>query len=86
MTALAVFLDGEPLPDDQARAFWKRFSAWMDAHRGDLSGFARSEGLASVHPEVRAAGAVLVASGAAPQRPYGVARASRGLPARGKRS
>jgi hypothetical protein len=85
LTALSVFLDGEPLPDDEARAFWKRFSAWMEAHRGDLGGFARSEGLASAHPEMRGAVAVLVASRAAPQRPYGVARASPAQPARRKR-
>lgn len=67
---LGVVLDGAPMPDDEARAFWKRFSLWMDAHEGDLAGFAKSEGLASVHPEVHAGMPVLVASKSAPQRAY----------------
>lgn len=73
MTPLAVVLDGESLPEGEARAFWERFSEWMDGHRDDLAGFARSEGLASVHPEMHGADPVLVASRTKPQRPYGVA-------------
>jgi hypothetical protein len=73
MSVLRVILDGEPLPTAEAIAFWKRFSTWMDEHPGDLAGFAKGEGLASVHPEMHDGGPVLVASRTAPQRPYGVA-------------
>jgi hypothetical protein len=73
VSALRVVLDGVALPDDEARAFWKRFSAWMDDKEGDLAGFARAEGLASVHPEMREGRAVLTGSHTAPQRPYGPA-------------
>ena len=34
----------------------------MDAHQGDLAGFAKAEGFASVKPETRAGSAVLVVS------------------------
>ena len=67
---LAVLIDGKPLGDDEARAFWGRFSAHMEEHRGDLAGFAKQEGFASVHPETGPRGAVLVASKTAPQRAY----------------
>jgi hypothetical protein len=70
MSLLRVLLDGEPLPDEEAIAFWKRFSAWMDEHPSDLAGFARSESLSSVHPEMRGGAPVLVASRTAPQKPY----------------
>jgi hypothetical protein len=67
---LRVTIDGSPLPEEEARAFWHRFSAHLEAQKGDLEGFARSEGLASVHPEVDSMGALLVASRTAPQRAY----------------
>jgi len=67
---LGVVLDGAPMGDEEARAFWARFSAYMDEHRGDLAGFAAGEGLASVHPEMHDGRAVLVASRTAPQRAY----------------
>ena len=67
---LVVVVDGKPLPDDEARAFWGRFSAYMEAHRGDLAGFAKQEGFASVHPETGPRGAVLAVSCTAPQRAY----------------
>jgi hypothetical protein len=70
MSALRVVLDGAALPDDEARAFWKRFSTWMDEHPGDLGGFARAEGLSSVHPEMQGGSPVLVASRTAAQGPY----------------
>jgi hypothetical protein len=73
MSVLRVILDGEPLPTPEAIAFWKRFSLWMDEHPGDLGGFARGEGLASVHPEMHDGAPVLVASRSAPQHPYAVA-------------
>ncbi len=67
---LAVVVDGKALGDDDARAFWARFSAYMESHRGDLAGFAKQEGFASVHPETGPRGAVLVASRSVPQRAY----------------
>jgi hypothetical protein len=67
---LRVWVDGAPLPEPDARALWKRFSAWMDVHAGDLAGFARSEGFASIHPEIHAGSPALVASHTAAQRPY----------------
>lgn len=70
MTALSVTVDGEPMEPDAARAFWKRFSDHMDAHKGDLAGFAKAEGFASVHPAVGADGPILVVSRTAPQAPY----------------
>ena len=73
MSALRVLIDGEPLAAAEAIAFWKRFSDWMEAHAGDLAGFAHSEGLVSVHPEMHDGAPVLTASRTAPQRPYGVA-------------
>jgi len=78
--SLRVVVDGAALPDSEAAAFWRRFSAWMDAHPGDLGGFARTEGLSSVRPEMHDGTPVLVASRSAPQAPYGPApkRKSRG--------
>jgi hypothetical protein len=69
--SLAVVVDGVSLGEEEARAFWARFSAHMEAHKGDLAGFAKSEGFASVHPEMHAGGAVLVVSKHLPQRAYG---------------
>jgi hypothetical protein len=69
-STLVVLVDGEPLPDADARAFWQRFSAWMDANKGDLGGFAKSEGLSSVRPEHSGGRAILVCSKTAPQTPY----------------
>jgi hypothetical protein len=68
---LAVYVDGTPLAEEEARALWARFSAHMDAHKGDLVGFAQAEGFASVHPESQRGQAVLVASRSGAQRPYG---------------
>jgi hypothetical protein len=68
---LAAFVDGTLLPEEEARALWGRFSAHMDAHKGDLAGFARAEGFASIHPESRRGQAVLVASRSGVQRTYG---------------
>jgi len=59
---LAVLLDGKPLPDDDARALWKRFSEYLDKNRLDFDGFAKLEGLVSIRPESRGGTAVLVAS------------------------
>lgn len=75
--ALAVVVDGTKLPEAEGRAFWERFSAYMEAHRGDLAGFAKNEGFASVHPEMGKDGAVLVASKTATQKAYATAKNSR---------
>jgi hypothetical protein len=70
MTTLRVLVDGEAMPGEEAVAFWKRFSAWMEDHPGDLAGFARSESLSSVLPEMHGGAPVLVASKSAAQKPY----------------
>jgi hypothetical protein len=70
VSLLSVILDGQSLPTEEGLAFWKRFSGWMDEHPGDLAGFAKSEGLASVHPEMHDGAPVLVASRSATQKPY----------------
>jgi hypothetical protein len=58
---LAVVIDGVPLTDDdEARALWTKFSQHMDEHQGDLAGFAKLCGYASVKPEARKGQAVLV--------------------------
>jgi hypothetical protein len=67
---LSVLVDGVPLPEAEAIAFWDRFSTWMEDHRGDLAGFAAQEGYASVHPGVDGDRPVLRASKTAGQRPY----------------
>ena len=68
--ALAVLVDGAPMPEPEARALWERFSTWMEEHPGDLAGFAANEGFASVHPGVEKGRPVLRASKKDPQRPY----------------
>ena len=75
---LRAFIDGTPLAEPEARALWQRFSAWMEEHAGDLAGFARAEGFASVHPELHDGEPVLVASRTAPQRPYASALSTKG--------
>ncbi len=57
---LVVIADGRTLPDEEARAIWRRFSAHLDAHENDFAGFARKEGVASAKTESRAGKAVLV--------------------------
>ncbi len=73
---LSVLVDGAPMGEDEARALWARFSAYMEENRGDLAGFAKQEGFASVHPATGAQGAALIASRTAPQRPYQTATAT----------
>jgi hypothetical protein len=70
MSLLRVLVDGEALPSEESIAFWKRFSTWMDEHPGDLAGFAATEGLKSVVPEMHSGAPVLVASRSIPQKPY----------------
>ena len=57
---LAVTVDGKALGDDEARAGWEAFSAWMDEHQGDTAGFAKQRGWASVAPTYQRGQAVLV--------------------------
>lgn len=84
---LAVLVDGAPMEEKEALAFWERFSAWMDEHRGDLAGFAAQEGYASVHPGVLGDRPVLRASKSAEQRPYATVKAEPDAPPpRGPRS
>lgn len=70
LVSLRVLVDGVALPEAEARAFWGRFSAYLDAHKGNLAGFAQAEGFASVHPETHGGEPVLVVSRTAPQRTY----------------
>ncbi len=62
------------MPEADARAFWQRFSAYMDEHKGDLAGFATAEGFASVVPETGRSGARLRVSRSAPQPAYANAK------------
>jgi hypothetical protein len=68
--SLAVLIDGQPMPETEARAFWERFSAHMEENKGDLAGFAKKEGFASVHPSMKGGRPVLLASTTSPQGPY----------------
>ncbi len=76
--SLAVLVDGEEMPEPEARAFWERFSTWMEEHKGDLLGFAKSEGFASVHPGVAGGRPVLRASRSATQQAYAPVREDSG--------
>jgi|GEM_PF-4838493 len=60
-SALAALVDGVMLTEDAARDLWKRFSDYMGEHRGDLAGFAKTNGFVEVVPEHRGGKAVLVA-------------------------
>ena len=67
---LSVLVDGVPLPSEEARALWTKFSEYMDEHRGDMAGFAKLHGYISVAPEVRKGQPVLVIKKtAAPSKP-----------------
>ena len=78
MPKLTVIVDGTPMPDEEARLFWSRFSEHMEKNKGDLAGFAKAEGFASVRPAMGPEGAQLVVSRTAKQEPYGKARSSSG--------
>ena len=83
MGKLSVVVDGAPMSEDDARAFWERFSAHMETNKGDLAGFATAEGFASVRPVVGPEGPSLVVSRSAPQGRYETApklRSSSGSP------
>lgn len=77
MARLSVMVDGAEMPEAEARAFWKRFSDHMEANKGDLAGFAKAEGFASVKPVMSAAGPELIVSRTAPQTPYKKAELAR---------
>jgi hypothetical protein len=81
---LVVLIDGAPMPEAEARAFWTRFSEHMEAHQGDLTGFARQNGFGSVSPEYRAGQAVLVVrtKEAQAKEPQPGGKASAGKPAK----
>jgi len=69
--ALGVVVDGVRMDEAEARAFWARFSEHMEKNRGDLAGFAKAEGYASVRPVMTPNGPELVVSRTASQQPYG---------------
>ena len=73
--ALGVVVDGAPLPEKEARALWQTFSEYMEGHKGDLAGFAKSQGFLSVHPRSEAGRALLVFSRTEAQAEYGAAPA-----------
>ncbi|HEY1958032.1 MAG TPA: hypothetical protein VGH28_20565 [Polyangiaceae bacterium] len=77
---LSVIVDGVRMKDDEARAFWARFSDHMEKNKGDLGGFAKAEGFASVRPTMTASGPELVVSRTAAQQPYTKAGSSAGSP------
>ena len=68
-SALAALVDGVMLTEDAARDLWKRFSDYMGEHRGDLAGFAKTNGFVEVAPEHRDGKAVLVAYTKKPPHP-----------------
>lgn len=72
--ALQVLVDGVALPEEEGRELWKRFSEWMEEHKGDLAGFAASQGYTSVRPATSGGAPVLVASRTEAQVAYGNAK------------
>ena len=81
MTKLVVRVDGALMPEEEGRAFWARFSEHMEKNKGDLAGFARAEGFASVRPALGPDGPELLVSRTAAQQPYARAGSSAGSPA-----
>jgi hypothetical protein len=65
---LAAVVDGAPLDPEAARALWTEFSAHMDEHRGDMSGFATKKGWKSVAPEYQRGKAVLLVRTGGPMK------------------
>jgi hypothetical protein len=72
---LACVIDGAPLSEEDAKALWKEFSAYMDANRGDMAGFAKKKGWFAIAPEYRDGKAVLVARTTATARTLPAAQA-----------
>jgi hypothetical protein len=59
-SALAVEIDGTPLPADEARALWEEFSQYLDEHELDFDGFAKRKGFTSVRPTHKGGRALLL--------------------------
>jgi hypothetical protein len=57
---LAVMIDGQLMAEEEGRALFREFSEHMDVNRGDMAGFAKKKGWASVLPEYQKGKAVLV--------------------------
>ena len=57
---LVVEIDGRSVAELEASEIWRAFSAHMDEHQGDLTGFAKLRGWKSVAPIYRRGCAVLV--------------------------
>jgi hypothetical protein len=68
---LGVVVDDAELTETEARALWDKFSAHMEANKGDLGGFAKAHGFTSAHPTSQEGRAVLVLSHTKPQEAYG---------------
>lgn len=81
---LLVTVEGVPMEAEKARELWQRFSAYMEEHKGDLAGFAKSEGYVSAHPRSDGGKAVLALSRTEAQAAYGPAMAESG-PRSGKK-
>ncbi len=73
--------DGIDLPKAEALGVWQKFSAWMEAHPGDLAGFAEEIGAKSVRPTLDVRGPVLLISGSEVQQAYGSAEGMAAAPA-----
>ena len=73
--------DGIDLPKAEALGVWQKFSAWMEAHPGDLAGFAEEIGTKSVRPTLDARGPVLLISGTEVQQAYGSPKGMAAAPA-----
>ncbi|UQA59588.1 hypothetical protein [Polyangium aurulentum] len=87
---LAALVDGKPLPEEEARDLWKRFSEHMGDNKGDMEGFAKKNGYTAISPEFRGGRAVLVAYTTTPPPAPAPARGKpggggRGAPARSRR-
>ena len=64
---LGATVGGKLLESEQARALWERFSAYMDVHRNDFAGFAKSEGWAHASVGPYGTGAMLTLGNDAPK-------------------
>jgi len=63
---LAATVGGKALDLEGARTLWERFSAYMDVHRNDFEGFARSEGWAHASVVANGEAAMLTLANEAP--------------------
>ena len=67
--ALSAMVDATPLDAETARELWQRFSAYMETHRNDFAGFARSEGFAHAEVAVRGGTPTLTLLSKRPKKP-----------------